>query len=53
MLVTPAGTTLQTATQQQITGILPNVTYKVQATATSSLGLIVTYWSHIRGVDSL
>ena len=33
-LYTPAGTTRQTATQQQISGLLPDVLYKVAATAT-------------------
>jgi hypothetical protein len=48
-LVIPDGTTRQTATQQRITGLLPNVTYTAQAVVTTSSGNTKSLWSHIRG----
>jgi hypothetical protein len=48
-LVTPAGTTLQTATQQRIAGLLPDVLYLVRAVCTTSLSNTRSLWSHIQG----
>src|SRR5262245_32543247 len=49
VLVTPAGTTIQSATKQRIAGILPNVTYTVRAMATTNLGNTLSLWSHVSG----
>lgn len=48
-LVTPTGTTRQTATQQRISGLLANVTYTAQAIVTTSLSNTKSLWTHIRG----
>lgn len=48
-LVTPEGTTAQTATTQRIAGLLPDVLYTAQAIATTSLGNTFSLWSHISG----
>lgn len=48
-LVTPAGTSRLTATEQRISGLLPNVTYTAQAVVTTSNGNTKSLWSHIRG----
>ena len=48
-LVTPAGTTRQTATQQRIAGLLPDVTYTARAVAVTSLGNTKSLWAHIQG----
>jgi hypothetical protein len=48
-LVTPDGTTAQTATTQRIAGLLPDVLYTVRAIATTSLGNTVSVWTHISG----
>lgn len=48
-LVTPAGTTAQTATQQRIAGLLPDVLYLVRAVCTTSAGNTKSLWSHIQG----
>jgi hypothetical protein len=50
-LVTPEGTSAQTATQQRISGLLPDVTYAVQAVVTTSEGNTKALFSHIQGVD--
>jgi hypothetical protein len=49
MLVTPEGTTLQTATTQRIEGLLPDVTYTVRAVVTTSLENKLSLWSHVAG----
>jgi hypothetical protein len=48
-LVTPAGTTRITATQQRITGLLANVTYTAEAVVITSLGNTKSLWAHVRG----
>lgn len=48
-LVTPAGTTRQTATEHRISGLLPNVKYTAQAIVSTSSGNFRSLWSHIRG----
>lgn len=48
-LVTPAGTTRQTATQQRIEGLLPDVTYTARVVVVTSLNETVSLWSHIQG----
>lgn len=48
-LVTPNGSTLQTATVQQIGSVLPDVTYALEALATTTLGEVVSLYSHVRG----
>lgn len=48
-LVTPDGTTAQTATMQRIAGLLPDVRYTVRAVVTTSLGNTLSLWSHIQG----
>lgn len=48
-LVTPDGTTAQTATMQRIAGLLPDVRYTVRAVVTTSLGNKLSLWSHIQG----
>jgi hypothetical protein len=48
-LVTPDGTSAQTATTQRIAGLLPDVTYTVRVVATTSRGNTVSLWSHIPG----
>lgn len=50
-LVTPDGTTVQTETDQRIQGLLPDVTYAVQAVAVTNKGNTKTLYSHVRGVD--
>src|SRR5215467_8853344 len=49
ILVTPEGTTTQTATSQRIAGILPDVLYRVQAIVTTDKGNTVSLWSHVAG----
>jgi hypothetical protein len=49
MLVTPDGTTAQTATTQRIEGLLPDVTYTVRAVVTTSLANKLSLWSHVAG----
>lgn len=49
MLVTPEGTTVQTATKQRIAGLLPDVRYTVRAVATTSTGNTLSLWSHVQG----
>jgi hypothetical protein len=49
VLVVPVGTTLQTATVQRISGLLPDVTYTVRAVVTTNAGNMLSLWSHIRG----
>lgn len=48
-LVTPAGTTAQTATMQRIAGLLPDVRYTVRAVVTTSIGNKLSYWTHVQG----
>jgi hypothetical protein len=49
MLVTPEGTTVQTATTQRIEGLLPDVTYTLRAVVTTSLENKLSLWSHVAG----
>lgn len=48
-LVTPDGTTAQTATTQRIAGLLPDVIYTIRAVVTTSLGNSLSLWSHVQG----
>jgi hypothetical protein len=48
-LVTPAGTTVQSATTQRIAGLLPDVVYTVRAVATTNTGNMLSLWTHIAG----
>lgn len=48
-LVTPEGTTAQTATIQRIAGLLPDVRYTVRAVVKTSLGNTLSLWTHIQG----
>jgi hypothetical protein len=48
-LVTPEGTTTQTATTQRIEGLLPDVTYTVRAVVTTSLENKIQLWTHVAG----
>lgn len=48
-LVTPDGTLFQTATQQRIAGLLPDVMYSVKAVCGTSAGDTLSLWSHIVG----
>lgn len=50
-IVIPDGGTLNTATIQRISGLLPGVTYRVKAVADTSLGNTKSLWSHIRGIS--
>ena len=49
ILVTPDGTTLQTATKQRIANILPDVLYTVNVTVTTSKGNTVSNFTHLAG----
>lgn len=49
MLVTPDGTTTQTATTQRIEGLLPDVNYTVRAVVTTSRENKLSLWSHVQG----
>lgn len=49
VLVTPEGTTLQTATKQRIAGLLPDVLYRVTVVATTDKGNTISLWSHVAG----
>lgn len=48
-LVTPEGTTVQTATAQRIAGVLPDVLYTVKVTVTTSKGNTVSNFTHLAG----
>ena len=48
-LETPEGTSSQTATNQRIAGLLPDVLYTVRVVATTSLGNTRSLWTHIQG----
>ena len=48
-LVTPDGTTTQTATTQRISGLLPDVTYTVRVVVTTSAADTVSLWTHVQG----
>lgn len=50
-LFTPDGTTVQSGTEQRISGLLQDVTYGVRAQAVTSAGNTKALWSHIRGVN--
>ena len=49
VLVTPTGTTVQTATMQRIKGLLPDVRYTVRAVVLTSASNTLSLWSHIQG----
>ena len=49
ILVTPDGTSVQTATTHRIEGLLPDVTYTVHAVVTTSLDNKLSLWSHVAG----
>ena len=49
ILVTPTGTTVQTATMQRIEGLLPDVRYTVRAVVMTSLDNKLSLWSHVQG----
>src|SRR5215475_9305388 len=46
-VITPDGSTQQTATVQGIGGLLPGVVYRVRALASTNLGNVVPLHSHI------
>ena len=48
-IVIPDGATSSIATIQRISGLLPDVTYAVQAVVITSLGNTKSLWSHIPG----
>jgi hypothetical protein len=48
-IVTPDGATSAIATIQRISGLLPEVTYAVQAVVVTSLGNTKSLFSHIQG----
>lgn len=48
-LVTPNGSLFQTATQQRVAGLLPNVTYVLKAVVGTTLGNTLNLWTHIVG----
>lgn len=50
-LVTPQGSTQQTATVQGVGGLLPGVLYKIRALVTTSQGNVRELYSHIYGED--
>lgn len=50
-VVAPIGSSVITASIQRISGLFPNVTYRVKAIAVTSLGNTKTLWSHIRGIS--
>lgn len=48
-LVTPDGSTLQTATVQGFGGFLPEVVYTLRAIVVTNQGNTRSYWSHVYG----
>ena len=49
VLLIPTGSTIVTATQQRIAGLLPDVLYLVRAVCTTSGANTKSLWSHIQG----
>lgn len=45
----PDGATSNIATVQRISGLLPDVTYAVQAVVVTSLGNTKSLWAHVQG----
>ena len=51
-VVKPLGSEIVTATIQRIGGVLPDVTYVVEAVVITSLGNTRSLWTHLRGVNT-
>ena len=49
LLLIPQGSTIVTATQQRIAGLLPDVLYLVRAVCSTSGANVKSLWSHIQG----